>query len=155
MTFEFETEEKYAAMIPFLRQMGLELPRNKKVWNAFLKWSTLFEAVAFYAVTYGTSPLVRILEPLDPTTSNGHFEPSNPQYINIKWVFAANINAALKDGRAPAIEDTKAFEALLLHELCHWGRWFTNSSDGQYEFGDSGDMFKREAYKDPYRPHLG
>ena len=55
--------------------------------------------------------------------------------------------------------DIKGAEALILHELCHWGRHKTGTEDDYYQVDgiqlDSGDMFKRDAYIDPNRPHLG
>jgi len=157
MKLAFETEENFADLIPFLKTMALEIPNNKKVWSAFLKWSSLLDWIGWYALSYGTSPLVRVLDIDEPYSrySNGHFDPANPVYINVNWSYAVNVNGALRDGRTPTIENAKMLESLLLHELCHWGRWFNNVKDGQFEFGDSGDMFKREAYKDPLRPHLG
>jgi hypothetical protein len=92
----------------------------------------------------GTYPVLRINEYLyGDVHSNGHFMPIEPNVINVSGKYAINIK------RRGYIEDLKGLEALVLHELCHWGRCRTKTEDGNYEFGDSGDMFRREAYNNP------
>ena len=139
------------SMYVFFYWLKTNVPKNQKVWKAFLKWSTLDEKTALDCLSLGTSPILKINENLfgDPY-SNGHFKPSEPDFINVAGRFAQNARGSGK------IEDLKALEALILHELCHWGRCRTNTEDGYYENGaDSGDMFKREAYSNPNKPHLG
>lgn len=146
-----ENKENFTPIYVFLYWLGYTVPKNEKIWKAFLKWSSLDEKTARECLSVGTNPVLRINENLfGDAHSNGHFKPGEPNVINV-----AGRDALNGKGRGK-IEDLKAMEALILHELCHWGRFRTKTEDGYYDGGaDSGDMFKREAYTNPNLPHLG
>ena len=125
-----------------------------KVWNAFLKWSYLDEETAANAVSYGTFPIVNVKKSLHSPYDNGHWNISMPNEV---WIRRDEVKIYEKT-MDPIIEfnAAKYLESLILHELVHWGRYQMSAEDPYYEGQkDSGDMFKREAYKDPNQPHLG
>ena len=168
---QMSTEQmwKYPNVALYLHVIKSSVVGNEKVWSAFKEWSTLSDEQARECLTYGTVPILRIA---DSIYANGHFSSSQPSYINVGQKYAHAVQTA-SEGRA--FEHIKALEAIILHELCHWGRHLNSEPDEYYyETGktpksvgsdvimvdaklelDSGDMFKRKAYSNPWKPHLG
>jgi hypothetical protein len=150
-----ENLEDFPGIALYLHIFKYQVYNNKKVWNAFLNWSTLDEKSALEALTYGTKPILRIDKDVFKFFSNGHFKCSDPDYINIERLYATNIQGS----KSVDIQDLKSFEAIVLHEMVHWARCRNKVDDSQVvKVGDreldSGDLFKREAYINPEAPWL-
>ncbi len=138
----------------FLEEL-FQIRENSKVWEPFLEWSSLPDSEAYRAVCYGTFPFVNVKGSLfgDPH-SYGHFSPSTPDDI---WVRRDSVQTYEKTSN-PGIEwkTGKYLEMLILHEMVHWGRHHSGVGDDFYVGeADSGRMFAKAAYNDPYNPHLG
>jgi hypothetical protein len=130
--------------------------RNEsKVWEAFLEWSGLSDQDAFDAVSYGTFPYVNVKKSIfDSAHDYGHFNSNFPDHI---WVRRDSVQTYEKT-TDPSVEyrTGKYLEMLILHELVHWGRHRSALGDDFEEGGlDSGKLFAKAAYNDPYNPHLG
>lgn len=135
---------------------------NKKVWDAFLKWSTLSHDEAVKCVTGGTFPKVDCQN--TDGTVNGCFKPSKPDYISL---FKYDVTgASLEEDPIKRNEKLKMLESTILHELVHWGRHKNGVEQTKYAiikgkfvetgFGDIdvGQRFEMEAYSNPDKPWL-
>jgi hypothetical protein len=138
---------------------------NKKVWDAFLKWSTLDHTQAFYAISYGTYPKIQLYDTIFSNPhSHGHFKPKFPDVITVSLQMAQKLHWA--ETAQEKLMAEKSLEYLILHEMCHWGRHKNGQQDGNYsktngKFNedlsgnlDTGDRFELEAYTNPAQPWI-
>lgn len=140
---------------------------KKKVWESFLKWSTLTPNQAVACVSGGTFPYVDATN-TDGTVS-GCFKPSQPDYISI-FKYDAQNAACVKDD-IKRNENLRRLEATILHELVHWGRHQNGAGQPRYKMEngkwvekglydsktgtiDVGKRFELDAYTDPDKPWL-
>jgi hypothetical protein len=155
---------EYPNVIFFLLTIKHIVTNNPYLWERFLFWSTLDEKRALECLSYGSYPILRIFA---DSSNHGDFLPSEPAYINVN----INLASELQHGWDPF--SMKSFEALVLHELVHWGRDQSKTEDGYYavdgldldtEKGekvmkrlslDSGKRFSFDVYLDPDQPQLG
>ena len=128
---------------------------DSKRWEPFLEWSGLSDDDAFNAVSYGTYPFVNVKKSIfDSAHDYGHFNPNFPDDI---WVRRDSVqNYENTSDEVKAFQTAKYLEMLILHELVHWGRHRSALGDDFEDGGlDSGKLFAKAAYKDPFNPHLG
>lgn len=143
------------------RDLGLVVNR-KKVWEAFLKWSTLSLSQAVSCVSGGSFPYIDATS--TDGTASGSFKPSKPDYISILKYDAQS--AACEENQVRRNQLLKTLESTILHELVHWGRHQNGAEQLRYgkikgkwvetSFGDTdvGKRFELDAYTDPARPWL-
>lgn len=137
----------------YLQNFSNSVQDSQKVWDAFLKWSCLDVSSAVEVLSYGTYPIIKIKDSIfDSAHDYGHFNPSFPDEI---WIRRDAVQTFDKttDARVE-FEKGKYLESLILHELVHWGRYWTSSEDESEGGLDNGDKFQEEAYKNVYKPHL-
>lgn len=131
-----------------------QIQDNKKVWDAFLKWSYLPADLAVQSVSYATYPIVNVKKSIfDNAYDYGHFSPERPDDI---WVRRDSVQTYENSEDTTEVYQTERYlESLILHEMIHWGRYHMSSLDKEEKDGtDSGDKFQAEAYSNPYKPHL-
>lgn len=133
---------------------------NRKLWEAFLNWSTLNHEKALAAVLGETLPYVDCTN-TDGTVS-GCFRPSKSDFIYLNKYDAQNAKGAKDDFKRPEL--LKDLERTILHELVHWGRHQTVTPQLKYSkingkwiengFGDTdaGKRFELDAYPSYYIP---
>jgi hypothetical protein len=130
----------------FGKWLKSEFPKvtaNKKVWEAFRKWSGLGSEAKTY-VGYGAMPEIRA-ETM--TRGNGKFSPSKGDVIFLDtWAlayFEANYPSNPKDA-------TRLVESTILHEMCHWavrcGVLPLKKDDYGAKNVERGKHFERDAY---------
>lgn len=127
---------------------------NKKVWDAFLKWSYLPIDTADESVSYATYPIVNVKKSIFGNAYDyGHYSSDFPDDI---WIRRDSVQTYEKSNDATKIHQTERYlESLILHEMVHWGRYQMSSKDKDDPDGtDSGDKFQKEAYTNPHKPHL-
>lgn len=153
--------------LDFYLLLFFRVQSNKKVWDAFLNWSKLDNTQAFNAAAYGTYPRLNVYDDLKNRWKHGHFVHTSPNDIWIRLDLVIKLNSA--DNEQKKYEAEKSLEVLILHEMCHWGRHLNRLTDNYYKLennkyvecseneakgADSGDMFEKEAYKNPNIPWL-
>lgn len=145
--------DEFPWFLGFLEELN-EVRNNSRVWEAFVEWSALSENEAFKTVSYGTYPIVNIKKSIfDSAHDYGHFNPSYPDDI---WIRRDSVQTYEKTND-PNVEwkTGKYLEMLILHELVHFGRFHSGVGDDFEVNGrDSGKLFAKDAYTDPYNPHL-
>lgn len=134
---------------------------DKRVWDAFLKWSTLDQMpdLAVKCVTGGNLPYVDLLNP--DGKIYGEWDKLKPDYLSLNNTDVKSAGFEKDPDKRKA--KLKELEITILHELVHWGRHQTCSDHDWYEKAgkkwrinnvtrqaDCGHMFEMEAY--PERP---
>jgi len=87
----------------------------------------------------------------------GHFNSSRPNEIGISRIEELNTLESPKATSTAIYQDEKYLQKLLLHELVHWGRYWSMDDDKYVDPAsqtDTGDAFENEAYDNPDMPHL-
>lgn len=142
-------------------QYFIQAMDEPRIWNAFLKWSCLDESSAIKCVSYNTFPEIVVPSKEKVLTagvhSYGHFKPSLPNQININKVSDLITLDSDKTSAAELYRTEKYMQKLILHELVHWGRFWSMESDDYVDkatLTDTGDAFELDAYDNPDKPHL-
>jgi hypothetical protein len=137
----------------YLQNFSNSVQDSQKVWDAFLKWSFLDVAAAVEALSYGTYPIIKVKDSIFGSAHDyGHFKSSFPNEI---WIRRDSVQTFNSTTDATVEYQTgKYLESLILHEMVHWGRYWTSSEDKEEGGLDNGDRFQAEAYKDVNNPHI-
>ncbi len=132
-----------------------------RVWEAFKKWSCLDESSAIKCVSYNTYPEIVVPNKDKVLTagvhSYGHFKPSLPNQINVNKVSELIAIDSGKTSSAKLYQTEKYLQKLILHELVHWGRYWSMEDDEYVDkatLTDTGDAFEIDAYSNPDMPWL-
>jgi hypothetical protein len=134
----------------FLQSLGSNVQDNDRIWEAFLKWSTLDVDSAVTCLSWGAFPIVKVRKEFDPG-SHGSFKPSEPDIISVRRDKVSDYSNGKDETRV--YQHGKFLEMLILHELVHWGRHAMSREDYEDD-PDSGRRFAMEAYDNVAQPHL-
>lgn len=131
-----ELKRKYPKLANWIELNLPKVKENKRVWDAFKKYSELPEPTLSWAVTPGKFPEIDCK----------YMPRSNGRYNGVKMPNRIFISNAICD-RFEKIDfdDPKMsvfVESCLLHEMVHWGDF----KDGVDQPGEEGTNFEVEAY---------
>jgi hypothetical protein len=123
---------------------AIPLRDGGRIWDAFREFGQLSEHEATRALTWGQDPIVRFVRL--GAQKLGLFVPSAPNAVLVSYAVADAYE------RAPGLRTNQlCLEALVLHEMVHWGDWRhdrTSRPDrvqGSLRL-DAGDQFEVAAY---------
>ncbi|MDH3496964.1 MAG: hypothetical protein OER21_09385 [Gemmatimonadota bacterium] len=133
----------YPQTANWLRQARDTIPRRDggQIWRAFLRYGQFTPHEATRVLTWGEGPFVRIVR----LKKLGLFVPQAPTAVMISRSLARAYE------RAPRVRRNQlALEAIVLHELVHWGDWRDGIEQPDVRRGrtrlDVGDQFEVAAY---------
>lgn len=135
----------------FLHGLSSRVQDEQKVFDAFLKWSTLDVSAAVECLSFSTNPLILVPKSITGPHSYGEFECAQPNLIEVRRDKVQEFDKGRDE--AKIYRDGKYLEMLILHELVHWGRHWMSREDYEDD-PDSGRRFAIEAYADYTHPHI-
>lgn len=131
----------------FLQHYLPQLPsRSPRAWRAFLAHCSMTERRALESLRWGAGPQLRFTTYLPPRLAGKFVTTPNPRATAI-WIRSSVAQAVEHDWTR--WEARLRLEALVLHEMTHWGDW---TEDGTMATHETGESFERAAYG--YQPVL-
>lgn len=136
MKINKDFKKNYPKLTSWIQNHLPKIKDNKKVWDAFVKYSELSPAKAELALKIGNPP--ELHSEVMPN--------ANGQFIGAKYPGRIYLAKAIcekfekSDDKKPEMH--VLVESTILHEMVHWGDW----KDGKDQAGEEGKKFEKSAY---------